>query len=313
MSLPVDDGSDSPSVVRDAAGLPVAMRYRLIMALGCSLLLGACATGPHVDPLAPIDASPWALASRDSGASGTNSTGPTPIAIVANAGNGASQTRPFPAGLRPVWHHYKLPGKHGNQFTPVFKDGRDAVLAQSDASASMLRQTLYIPSVELDSVKFSWKVPHLIAQADMALRHADDSPVRIVLAFEGDRSRFSDKNAMLSELSHTLTGEPLPYATLMYVWCNSRPSGSVIVNPRTDRIRKIVVESGAKNLNQWLDYDRNIRADFEKAFGEPPGALVGIGIMTDTDNTHSMAKAWYGKVNVGAKDKGVQNALGDMR
>ena len=72
----------------------------------------------------------------------------------------------------------------------------------------------------------------------------------------------------------------------------------MIVNPRTDRIRKIVVESGAKNLNQWLDYDRNIRADFEKAFGEPPGALVGIGIMTDTDNTRSMVKAWYGPMRL---------------
>jgi hypothetical protein len=132
----------------------------------------------------------------------------------------------------------------------------------------------------------------------LALRDTGDSPVRIVLAFEGDRAKFSAKNAMLSELSHTLTGEPMPYATLMYVWCNTRAPGTVIINPRTDRIRKIVVESGAKNLNHWLDYERNIRADFEKAYGEPPGALVGVAIMTDTDNTRSTARAWYGKVKL---------------
>jgi hypothetical protein len=28
-----------------------------------------------------------------------------------------------------------------------------------------------------------------------------------------------------------------------------------------------------------------VRADYVKAFGEAPGALVGIGIMTDSDNT----------------------------
>ena len=44
---------------------------------------------------------------------------------------------------------------------------------------------------DLGSVRFSWKVPELIAEADLALRDADDSPVRIILAFEGDRSRFS--------------------------------------------------------------------------------------------------------------------------
>lgn len=108
------------------------------------------------------------------------------------------------------------------------------------------------------------------------------------------------KNAMLSELSLTITGEPLPYATLMYVWSNSRPIDTVITNPRTDRIRKIVVESGATGLNNWLRYDRNIRADFEKAFGELPGALVGIGIMTDTDNTKSKVQAWYGPLNLTA-------------
>lgn len=141
-------------------------------------------------------------------------------------------------------------------------------------------------------------VPALIEQADMALREADDSPVRVVLAFDGDRSLFSMKNAMLSELSLAITGEPLPYATLMYVWCNTRPTGSVIINPRTDRIRKLVVESGTHRLSRWLDYERMIRSDFEQAFGEPPGDLVGIGIMTDADNTQTVTRAWYGELDL---------------
>ena len=137
--------------------------------------------------------------------------------------------------------------------------------------------------------------------ADLAVRESADSPVRIVLAFEGDRSRLSPKNAMLSELAHAMTGEPLPYATLMYVWCNSRPPGAVITSAGTDRIRKMVVESGAKNVNTWIDYERDIRADYEKAFGEAPGALVGIGIMTDSDNTRTTTRAWYGQVTLANK------------
>jgi len=90
----------------------------------------------------------------------------------------------------------------------------------------------------------------------------------------------------------------MPYATLMYVWCNKRAPGNVIVSPRTDRIRKLVVESGPRRLNEWLDYDRDIRADFERVFGEPPGALVGVGIMTDSDNTHTRTSAAYGLVRL---------------
>ncbi len=203
------------------------------------------------------------------------------------------------------WRHYALPGKASSQFAYTRKDGRDAMAVTSLASASMVRKQVRVEPAELGSVRFSWKVPELITQADMALREADDSPVRIVLAFEGDRSRLSARNAALSELALALTGEELPYATLMYVWCNQRAPGSVIVNPRTDRIRKLVVESGQGKLNQWLDYERNIRADYEKAFGEAPGALVGIGIMTDSDNTRSSARAWYGPVQLPAARQGL--------
>ena len=203
------------------------------------------------------------------------------------------------------WRHYALPGKASTQFAYTRKDGRDAMAVTSLSSASMVRKQVRVEPAELGSVRFSWKVPDLIAQADMAVRDADDSPVRIVLAFEGDRSRLSARNAALSDLALALTGEEMPFATLMYVWCNQRAPGSVIMNPRTDRIRKLVVESGRGKLNQWLDYERNIRADYEKAFGEAPGALVGIGIMTDSDNTRSSARAWYGPVQLPLAGRGV--------
>jgi hypothetical protein len=79
---------------------------------------------------------------------------------------------------------------------------------------------------------------------------------------------------------------------------NKRARGTLVKSPRTDRVRTMVVESGAKKLNQWLDYERNIRADYERAFGEAPGALTAIGIMTDSDNTLSTARAWYGPVRL---------------
>ena len=67
---------------------------------------------------------------------------------------------------------------------------------------------------------------------------------------------------------------------------------------RTGPYQALVVESGSGRLNQWLDYERDIRADYQRAFGEAPGALVGMAIMTDSDNTKSRARAWYGPVLV---------------
>jgi hypothetical protein len=217
----------------------------------------------------------------------------TKDALPAQADAAKSEQNDFFVG----WRHYVLPGKAATLYTLDRLDGRAALMAKAGTSASMMRSDVNIPTFQLDEVSFSWQVPQLIETADLAERDADDSPVRVVLVFEGDKKKFSAKNAMLSELAQVLTGEPLPYATLMYVWCNKRPSGSVVVNPRTDRIRSIVVESGKKNLRQWRDYKRKIHSDFEKAFGEAPGKLLSVAVMTDSDNTKTQISAAYGGVN----------------
>ncbi|MDP3619214.1 MAG: DUF3047 domain-containing protein [Ramlibacter sp.] len=251
----------------------LGLGLRLSAGIVCCALAG-CATVPAETDVRGIDASPWARASLNSLA---------PAQPVSSA----------------AWQHLTFPGKTASKFGYTRKDGREAVAVTARSSVSMMRKTVRIEPADLGSVRFSWQVPELIAGADMFARDADDSPVRIVLAFDGDRSRFSQRNALLSELSRTLTGEEMPYATLMYVWCNKREPGTVISSPRTDRIRKIVVESGSVKLGKWLDYERDIEADFRRAFGEAPGALVGIGIMTDTDNTRSTAQAWYGPLRLG--------------
>lgn len=240
-------------------------RWGGVTPLLAAFLFAGCAAVPAAKDPVEIAASPWAV-----------------------------ESAPATTG----WDHLIFPGKSANQFKYDRKDGREAVAVSTASSASMLRSKVRIEAADLGSVRFSWQVPQLIAGADMALREADDSPVRVVLVFEGDRSRFSARDAALSELAHVLTGEKMPYATLMYVWCNKRTPGTVIRSPRTERVRKLVVESGNRKLNQWLDYERNIRADFERAFGEKPGALVGIGIMSDSDNTRSIARAWYGPLRL---------------
>jgi hypothetical protein len=253
------------------------------------LLVAGCAAVP---PKPGTDPEDDAFAAEPPPAAATVSWNPVAAPTGALAATGA------PAAL---WTHTLFPGKKASLYSPVHLDGRDAMAVHAVSSASMLRQQVRVEPADLNRLRFAWKVPALIAGADMAQRDLDDSPVRIVLAFEGDRSRFSAKNALLSELSQAFTGEALPYATLMYVWCNQREPGTVVVNPRTDRIRKLVMESGPRNLDRWLDYERDIRADFEQAFGEAPGALLAVGIMTDSDNTASTTQAWYGPVRLVAR------------
>jgi hypothetical protein len=141
-------------------------------------------------------------------------------------------------------------------------------------------------------------VPRTIPTADLRFADTADSPVRVLFAFSGDASRLSMRTRLQFQLAETLTGEAPPYATLMYVWDNRAELETVLPGARSDRVRKIVVERGDANLRRWLTYKRELKADFERAFGEPPGRLIGIALLTDTDNTRSKAEACYGDVLV---------------
>jgi hypothetical protein len=90
---------------------------------------------------------------------------------------------------------------------------------------------------------------------------------------------------------------------LEYVWDKALPAGTIITSPYSDNIKLFVVESGKKNLGQWVYVRRNIYQDYKKAFGRAPGNVGAIAIMTDTDNTQSTAEAYYRQLKVGYKDE----------
>jgi hypothetical protein len=194
------------------------------------------------------------------------------------------------------WGTLALPGKRPTVYRHGQQDGRRVILAEANASASMYRQRLVVEPERLGRVRFAWWVPDLIAQADLGDRDSADSPVRVVLAFDGDHGRLSPRTRLQFELAQTLSGELPPYATLMYVWDNRSLPETVLPGGRSDRIRKIVVDSGPGQLRAWRLHERNIARDFERAFGEPPGRLIGVALMTDSDNTAARARGVYGEL-----------------
>lgn len=205
-----------------------------------------------------------------------------------------------PVGGEP-WQPFLLPGKRFANFELVGRADKPALSVQADRSVSILRRRFAHAVPAVGNIDFSWKVDGLPDGANLSEADREDAPVRILLSFDGDRSKWSARNHRLSEMSRLLTGEELPYATLMYVWSNNDAPGAVVVNPRTDRIRKVVVESGPAQVGRWREYRRDIRADFVRAFGEEPGPLRAVALMTDTDNTRSRLRAWYGPMTLGAR------------
>ena len=220
------------------------------------------------------------------------------LAGCATAPPPAADAPAAPAWAGSAWHAVPLPGKAPTQYDWGHKDGRPALAAVADASASMLRRHVAPGQALLRDVSFSWWVQDLMAEGSVAHAEREDAPARLIFGFAGDLGSLPMRTRMMFDLAEALTGETPPYATLMYVWDAQAPVGSVIVNPRSDRTRKIVVDSGPGELRRWREHRRDLAADFRLAFGEEPGALTSIAVMTDSDNTRSRASSWYGAVQL---------------
>jgi hypothetical protein len=186
--------------------------------------------------------------------------------------------------------------KRNTEYTVVTEDGVMVLRAVAHGAASGLMFKTQFDPHQFPMLSFRWKVTQGIPDADNADPTKEDSPVRILLEFDGDKSKLSIGERSQIATGKILSGRELPYATLMYIWSNKEPVGKVIANPRTRRVQMVVASSGASGVGAWQKLSRNAVEDFRRAFGEDPGKMIGVAVLTDTDNTGENVEAWYGDI-----------------
>src|SRR3569623_22927 len=187
--------------------------------------------------------------------------------------------------------------KKQTQYQLVEEHGKVILHARAASASSGLMQHLEVNPDAQPWLSWKWRIGSLNPGANNFEREAEDSPARIILGFDGDKSALPFADQVLFDTAKLITGHDFPFATLMYVWENKAPVGTVIPSTRSGRIKMLVVASGPDGIGQWHEFRRNIVEDFEKAFGEKPGKLIGVGVMTDTDNTGEVVEAWYDDIH----------------
>jgi hypothetical protein len=202
-------------------------------------------------------------------------------------------------GLPSGWEPYRvLAHKNDTRYRLVEDAGVVVLEADADRSASGVVREIRIDPQRHPVIEWRWRVPALIDGADPRVATREDAPARILVAFHGDAQKLDMFERSTLRLAKAISGTAMPYATLVYLWADKVPSETVVRNLHTGRVRMIVVESGAGRLGRWITVRRNLVEDDARAFGEAPGDIVGIGVMTDTDNTRSRARAYYGDITV---------------
>lgn len=199
----------------------------------------------------------------------------------------------FPSGWKPLT--FSRIDEH-TQYYLVKNEDTVVVKAVSEHSASGLARQITIDPNEYPFVEWRWKVENVLQNGDVARKEGDDYSARLYIMFAYDSSKVGLFEKMKYEAAKLFYGEYPPLATLNYIWANHAPVGTVVPNPYTDRAQMIVTQSGSVKLNQWVTQERNIVDDYIQAFGEEPSKISGVAIMTDSDNTHESAVAYYGDI-----------------
>jgi hypothetical protein len=212
--------------------------------------------------------------------------------MPARAAGPASVLAPFAAaGSAPEapWKLTGLPGqtKPFTRFSVVDVDGQRALRVEADASYGNLLHPLRrdAPHAQLS---WRWRVDELDTAADLRARQGDDTALKVCTLWDLPLERLAFVERQLLRVARSRTTDPVPAATVCYVWDAHLPVGTAIDNAFTRRLRYLVLRSGEGHVHEWSSERRDIEADFRQLFGDeaaelPP--LVGVAVGADADNT----------------------------
>lgn len=192
---------------------------------------------------------------------------------------GAVETRipigEFSHGKLTAWAEKSFQGH--SEYRLVEKQGRKVLHAHSRDSASGLYREVAIDLSQTPLLNWSWKTEQLLQNNDERRREGDDYPLRVYVVFSGGL-RFWRTRA------------------INYVWSSHQAVGSQWPNAFTSNAIMIAVNGGEEGLGEWQQLQRDVLADYRQLFGNEPGRVDAVAIMTDTDNTGQEANAWYGDI-----------------
>ena len=202
-----------------------------------------------------------------------------------------------PAGWQPLRPSRSAPD---TRYT-LEPDEAGVTVLRADAQRSMSALSVAIdpPREALGwRLRWRWKIVGPVPGGDPRHRAGDDYAARVYVTFAHPPDRLPlALRARLAVLA-VATGQRPPSAALNYVWDAAQPPGTILPNPYTDRVRMVVLRSGAAQAGQWIVETRDLSADYAAAFGEPMPPVSGVAIASDAADTGGRATAWFGDLEL---------------
>jgi hypothetical protein len=202
-----------------------------------------------------------------------------------------------PLGTTPnAWRIARLPLVKPTEFQVATVAGVTGVRMDARDAGAALSRSVQVDPASTPILRWRWRVDTLVEGADIRRKQSDDLPARLYVMFDYPIERLPLLEQGKIRLARSVAGDLVPAAALCYVWDGNLAEGTTLWSPYSKRVRVVVAERGSGQLGHWVDEERNVAADFRKAFGEEPPPITGIAIGADTDQTGGSARGWFADI-----------------
>ncbi len=173
--------------------------------------------------------------------------------------------------IPPGW---QIKVNHGHPDVSVCTDTEGPCLRLKSVKASFgLERDVDIDPAAMPIVHWKWKVTQLPPGGDFRRSSTDDQAAQLLVAFSDHR-------------------------ILSYIWDSTAPKGaadSASFIPLV-HVFDFVCESGTSDLNRWLAEERDVAADYRRAYSKPAPHVKGLRIQINSQHTGGVAESYFGDV-----------------
>lgn len=150
--------------------------------------------------------------------------------------------------------------------------------ANSQASASGMFKEQRIDLEKTPFINWSWRIANRLDGLIEQSKAGDDYAARMYVVVKGGLAFWQTK-------------------AINYVWASNTAKETIWPNAYAgEQLMMLALRGPEAALNVWHTEKRNVRADLQKLFGEDIHFIDAVALMTDTDNSHGQASAFYGDI-----------------
>lgn len=220
---------------------------------------------------------------------------------------------PLPAlrageALDPGWRLVALPGDPpkapATAFEPGAADGVAGVRVRVAGSYGNLVHA--VDATAAQRLQWRWRLDEPLAggqtPADILERRGDDAALKVCVLFDHALDRVPFVERQVLRVARRVSGEPLPAATVCYLWDSTYPAELSAANPYTRRVRFISLRGREAPLARWVDESRDVAQDLRRLFADelpadaPLPRITQVLVGGDGDNTGARASGWIAQI-----------------